>query len=43
MEVDRRRRGRLWCLSPFVEVPGKSKGQCVERFKFLREQLSKVV
>ena len=26
---------------PLVEVPGKTKAQCVERFKFLREQLSK--
>lgn len=24
-----------------ADVPGKTKGQCVERFKFLREQLSK--
>lgn len=24
-----------------AEVPGKTKAQCVERFKFLREQLSK--
>ena len=34
--------GSISSLAP-AEVPGKTKGQCVERFKFLREQLSKVL